>query len=139
MLAISTFFWLWALKNTMEMSSGVDLGIVSFLSVMISSTYLLCRNPEKPLSKFGIYGILSTYILVSANYALGFWFGLHIDDTILYGFSAYCFIFTFLWLGCVKIGWNLLQGFQIHVEEKENLYDFERGRDRNDPGSFSYY
>ena len=142
-LAISLFFWCWALYNTFKMTVGLDLGIISFFTTMMSSTYLLLRNTEKNLKKAEIMVVTFTHLIVAANYALGFWFALTIDENILHGFATYCFLFTWLWIYCAKIGWDLLTELRFladnEKEDLKNLYDFDRSDLHQDPGSFSYY
>lgn len=42
-LLVSTFFWGWAIKNTLR-TQNLDLGVISFFTVMLSSIWILCIN-----------------------------------------------------------------------------------------------
>lgn len=130
-IAISIFFWVWAVINTRNMD-GVDLGIVSFFGSGVASTYVYyrtkCANEsrnrrneasgsrrgdriEQDFKPIGIWGrrlIVLTYWIVCANYMLGAWFAFHISDSVLVKFAVYCIVFTVLWMMIALIGWMLI-------------------------------
>jgi len=133
--AVSIFFWVWAIINTMNME-GTDLGIFSFFGSGLSSAYLYYRTKcvnetssgnsddasgsrssrrgsriEQDFKPIGIWGrrlIVATYWIVSANYALGVFFAFNIGDSVLVYFATYCIIFTILWMMVALIGWMLI-------------------------------
>lgn len=71
-LGISAFFWIWAAKNTYEMEQGLDLGIVSFFTVMISSIMLLLKKSDDPNLKIHRFAAVGSHVFVSLNYLLGY-------------------------------------------------------------------
>ena len=112
-LGTSIFFWGWAVLNTIKMDGDIDLGVVSFLTVMVSSSYLLVRTTDGkktlPVSHLGKVLVTVTHVLVALNYALGSVFAFHWLDPIKVGFGIYCIVFTFLWFGVAYIGSKLME------------------------------
>jgi hypothetical protein len=112
-LGISLFFWGWAVLNTIQMDTGVDLGIVSFFTVVVSSSYLLVRTTDgkktQPMSNLGKVLVTCTHVLVALNYALGSVFAFHWMDPIRVGFGIYCIVFMFLWFGAAYVGSKLME------------------------------
>jgi len=112
LLAFAGFFWAWALKNTMAMTDGMlDLGLVSFGSVLLTSGYVLgmvnggARVPAKK-SLGGILFLLAC-LLVALNYALGAALGFTALGRP--GFGIYCVVFCFLWLGITWYAHEILK------------------------------
>ena len=99
LLLFSTFFWLWAVKNTVGMeASQYDLGILSFATVMLTSSYLLgLANHQLLPSKLTKTLASTSHGLVALNYALGCYLGYAALGRP--GFGLYCGIFTVLWVG----------------------------------------
>ena len=94
LLLFSAVFWVWAFLNTFRYDY-VDGGVVSFSTVMLSSTYVLCviHHGGRSQCKRRTMLILpiSSSLLVTLNYALGSALTEH-----LWG-RVYCGIFTALW------------------------------------------
>lgn len=128
----SLFFWCWAMWNTTHMESGLDLGIVSFFTTLMSSTYLWFKifrhdNIEKkvpvPLSRCNTIGVVFSHAFVALNYALGLFFALTIDETMLYNFGTYCWVFMMAWGYSTYRAWELLKDWN---EKQEVLQERER-------------
>jgi hypothetical protein len=103
------FFWCWALKNTINMEPPLfDWGLVSFGSVLMTTSYLLAlANLGKiPLSRMTRILAMSSHVLVALNYLLGAYLGF----TLLArpGFGWYCIIFAALWLCIAGLASRLL-------------------------------
>ena len=100
------FFWGWALKNTIQMTdNSLDLGVVSFGTVMVSSGYMLGVLTSGSLTscpKRIKHATTGSHIFVALNYALGAVIGFTVLGRP--GFSVYCIIFTFLWFGLAYYG-----------------------------------
>ncbi|KAI2502498.1 hypothetical protein MHU86_11930 [Fragilaria crotonensis] len=107
MLPVSLFFWGWALKNTLKFTTlvaeakakgkqlnmpSVDLGVVSFLTTALSSSFLLVAG-RTPISSLSRYAVTGSFILVSINYVLG----LLITIKEKPKFAIYCGVFAVLW------------------------------------------
>lgn len=99
LIAFSTFFWFWALKNTIKRNVP-DLGVVSFGTVITTTSYLLAlADHQIPLAQSStiLKGmVIGSHLFVSINYAGGAYLGFTIRKKPKYGW--YCAIFTFLWL-----------------------------------------
>lgn len=112
--AISLFifafvFWCWALKNTIRMEPPLfDWGLVSFGSVLMTTSYLLAlaNLGKKPMSNLTRILAMSSHVLVALNYLLGAYLGFKFLARP--GFVWYCAIFTVLWLCIAGIGSRLL-------------------------------
>lgn len=112
-LPTSTFFCGWAIQNTLERGS-LDLGVVSFATVMLSSMFLLTRTPALlPIKKRDAVIILVSYVFVIINYALGAWIGYTIFEDISNIFVIYCITFVFVWGFLGFIMWKLLSGLTV--------------------------
>jgi len=108
--AVSLFFWIWALKNTATMDGNVDLGTVSFLTVIISSSYMLGvlnSHSFDAVSKWAKLATTAAHLLVALNYMLGIFVGYQYLNSAT--FATYCFIFTGIWLGVAYYGAKLMQ------------------------------
>jgi len=93
------FFWVWAIVNTATKGMGMDLGVISFLTVMVSNGYMYHATCHGQAStRLGNdttrITIMLTYGLVILNYILGLVIGIHLGMT---KFSVYCGVFVFLW------------------------------------------
>lgn len=94
-LPFATFFWGWACFNS-YVKPSIDLGVFSFLTVMLSSVYLIRRKLDETLMTEAERNlIVFTYSLVTINYAGGMIIGFIVGMGM--GFIAYCLIFTLLW------------------------------------------
>mmetsp|Transcript_31143 Transcript_31143/g.67358 ORF Transcript_31143/g.67358 Transcript_31143/m.67358 type:complete len:158 (+) Transcript_31143:78-551(+) len=125
-ILISSIFWIWAILNTTK-SKSFDLGIVSFLSVLIAHTVILCNLRKQqhrindglqqeeqslqPSSKCASYTILGTHLFVTLNYFLGLCIAIGtdmIDDVERrIRFAIYCGIATVLWFSSAIVGCRL--------------------------------
>jgi hypothetical protein len=101
LIAVSLFFWGWAVKNTSASTDGmIDLGVVSFGMVIVTSSYVLGMvngSGTIPAKKSvgGILFLLSP-LLVSINYGVGAILGFGYLNRV--GFGIYCSLFVLLWL-----------------------------------------
>ncbi len=84
LIILSLPFWLWSVYHTIQ--RDLDLGVVSFGSVLVSSYY--CFHNNKNCKK---YLILSS-LLVVFNYIIALPYSKHIGLTIYY------YISIFVWL-----------------------------------------
>uniref|UniRef100_A0A7S1VTB8 Uncharacterized protein n=1 Tax=Grammatophora oceanica TaxID=210454 RepID=A0A7S1VTB8_9STRA len=86
-------------------SGNSDLGVVSFMTVALSSTYLLGlgRIPSATITKVII---VATHILVSLNYCVGVYVGFAVLERV--GFGIYCVVFAFLWAACAAFVGGLM-------------------------------
>jgi len=121
------FFWCWAGLNTISMTKGMDLGVISFATVILTSIYFLMKKGKNPTKFSRLCSVLS-HLLVSSNYALGVLYALKIGPKPLYRFGTYCVIFTIIWLILAVYSWRLVTNVIIHeileADESENLYSF---------------
>mmetsp|Transcript_7033 Transcript_7033/g.16084 ORF Transcript_7033/g.16084 Transcript_7033/m.16084 type:complete len:248 (-) Transcript_7033:1138-1881(-) len=139
---ISLIFWCWAIKNTMEMKEGQDLGMYSFLTTLLSSHWVLYvtrSGPPKTTSGASVVtslqfrvGVTASHILVFLNYVLGVLFAITVGSKVYVQFALYCGIFSFLWLGAAVFGFLLLYRIrqvvlQIHraAQEEEDFLNME--------------
>lgn len=102
------FFWAWAVKNTVGMDN-LDLGVVSFGSVLVSSGYMLgaltagsINSASKLLKKM----TTCTQVFVALNYLLGAFIGFTVLGRP--GFSLYCVAFAGIWLAIAYYGHTLM-------------------------------
>jgi hypothetical protein len=106
-LPVSLFFWGWAVKNTLKATSLLaeakakgetvdippfDLGVVSFLTSALSSSFLLGAGTNG-ISSFGRWMVTSSFIFVTINYALGVGYLIKQQPKVAF----YCAVFTVLW------------------------------------------
>tara|TARA_B110000305_G_C19242499_1_gene540607 strand:+ start:356 stop:766 length:411 start_codon:yes stop_codon:yes gene_type:complete len=89
-LATSIVFWLWAMLNTFIVDKGFDLGIVSFLTVIFSSSLFLGKCCSSHTLNF------TTHLFVAINYGLGAVFGFQSANKR--NFTVYCTICCMGWL-----------------------------------------
>lgn len=108
------FFWAWALKNTVE--NEFDLGVVSFATVLVSSSYMMGALTSGSLTagKSVKTATTCTHIFVALNYALGAAAGFAIVGRI--GFGIYCTVFTALWSGIAYFGHLLMKSVALGGE-----------------------
>jgi hypothetical protein len=102
-------FWVWAIVNTATKGQGVDLGIISFFTVMISSGYMYHVSTRGEASRKLEDGsvriaIMITYGLVVLNYMVGTAFGIYLGTAV---FTIYCAIFVLLWTSFAYRTWDL--------------------------------
>jgi hypothetical protein len=95
----SSFFWVWALKNSIHMEApNFDYGVVSFVTVMCTSSYGMglatAKGQPSPLAK---YLTIGSDILVALNFLLGSVVGFLVVERP--GFGVYCAVFVLIWLG----------------------------------------
>jgi len=140
-LMTSTFFWFWAMENTRERHawkemSKQDLGIYSFLTVMMTSSLTLyslgtsSTNWENNLnSKSHIPVYLPTlsllsHLLVTINYALVplLYFSGKSESS---NFLWYCVIFTCLWFGLALWSFRVLSFGRKRKESERGGSDSE--------------
>jgi len=97
-------------------SGGFDLGVISFATVMISSSYWL--GIMTMTARAGAAGggpattkcirnlTTGTHVFVAVNYLLGSYVGFAVLSRP--GFGIYCIIFTLLWGGIAYFGFHLM-------------------------------
>jgi hypothetical protein len=120
---VSFFFWCWAIKNTLTMKSGQDLGIYSFFTTLLSSHYVLWKT-RRPISRSNPLAtswnrviITLSHVLVFLNYCLGVLFAFTVGSHVYYIFGTYCIIFCGLW-GYVSFrGLILMSSLQRYESE----------------------
>lgn len=134
-LALSVFFWSWAVYNTFTMKSGFDLGVASFALSAASSIHLLTRRGEEPTRLVRIF-VLVSHLVVAANYALGSIFAFTVGKVVYIRFAVYCITFTLLWLFTSFVGWKLISMNIAESEEGEyeedEIEDMRYGFDYDD-------
>jgi hypothetical protein len=106
-LPVSLFFWGWAVKNTLKATSLIaeakakgktlnvppfDLGVVSFLTSALSSSFLLGAGTNG-ISSLGRSMVTGSFVFVTLNYALGVGFLINLKPKV----ALYCAVFTVLW------------------------------------------
>lgn len=133
-LAVSGFFWSWAVVNTIKMKSGFDGGVISFFLSGASSFYLFrrTRNGAEGFQSPGLIGrgwILASHLTVALNYALGAFLALTLGTRIYVKFAVYCVIFFLCWLSTALLGWNLVTqvldyGVEDQIEDITTALDF---------------
>jgi hypothetical protein len=101
LMIVALFFWSWALKNTVAITDGhnFDLGIVSFGTVLLTSSYVLGMvNGGTVPAKKSVGGVLFLLapVFVAINYVLGAILGFGMLQRPIFG--IYCVIFVILWL-----------------------------------------
>ena len=125
----ASIFWIWAIMNMVLGARAFDLGIVSFLTVMGSSTWLLVHAifrwkreqssfvNEKHQSRRAVArSVVTTQAFVGLNYLTGLVLALHSDPPMI-GFAIYCGIFLILWSISIFICWHLLVTTFAHVQD----------------------
>merc|ERR1712232_1232723 len=111
-LAVSIFFWCWALLNTLT-KGFFDLGVVSLFATSLSSLYLITTVNKRELSWMGRLVISLAHLLVAFNYALGFLIAVNTDKKGT-GFAIYCALFVFLWIFIMVKGYMLMTDVIVH-------------------------
>ncbi|GMH53602.1 hypothetical protein TrLO_g212 [Triparma laevis f. longispina] len=107
LLFFSTFFWLWAILNTI--TESFDLGVASFLTVILSSyTLLKATSTNQKITSCQKTSSLLSSLFVSLNYGLGYYHAVFTYNRAD-GFVVYCGIFTVLWFGNGVIGLWLMR------------------------------
>ena len=127
LLLFSSFFWVWALKNTISMDPPKwDYGLVSFMTVMLTSSYLLAfannNNATRQPGKLIRFLMTSSCLLVALNYALGTYIGYAVLDRN--GFALYCLLFTILWFGIAFVASKIMKDSSLSPSsagESQNL------------------
>jgi len=138
-LAMSFFFWVWAIHNTYTMAKGHDLGIFSFFGVVLTSFWLLTR--KSPPGRICRFLVVISHLVVAANYRLGVKFASHFD---YFYFGLYCKVFTVLWIIIACTGFKLIsKSINTHSGEQQERFDEERNgyrytEDDDDDGN-DYY
>ena len=111
----SLFFWSWALKNTVGMNGEFDLGVISFGTVMISSSYMLGVTVTGSFASYVTKSTKAvttgTHLFVALNYLLGSYIGFVVLSRP--GFGLYCVIFTILWLWIAYSGQGLMNSSTV--------------------------
>lgn len=132
--AVAFAFWVWAIVNTI--TGGPDLGVISFLAVMLSGAGLLRLAATKPErlrdEKTNVCTsrcVVASHILVALNYAAGAFLILspYVENNI--GITIYCIVFAMVWVPSAGLGWWLLkQHRRTSAEETTNTDDQESGQ-----------
>jgi len=110
-ICFSAFFFFWALHNTLRMDGGLDLGMISFSTVIASSSFFLywriansagdtASHLEDQCSPkcFSYWVVVGSHVVVAVNYLLGFIYALTVGSHIYIQFAVYCGSFFVLWL-----------------------------------------
>ena len=112
-IIISLIFWIWAIVNTIK-NHRLDLGIVSFLSVLITHSILLffCHHHQSDNnSNCASCAVLGTHLFVTLNYLLGvyvaLWTDIEFKPERQIGFAIYCGVAALLWLISSLIGYKI--------------------------------
>jgi hypothetical protein len=136
LVAVSLFFWAWAVKNTEAMESGQDLGMYSFLTTLASSHYVLWRTRKGPTSGILVATLLSrvlvtaSHVLVCLNYCLGVLFAYTVGSNVYYNFGGYCLVFSGLW------GYVAFKGFMLFSKLQANEANIATRSDDGDEEDF---
>lgn len=111
----AVIFWIWAIVNSVK--KGIfDLGMVSFFTVILSSSYLLTPQGRSP-GATAMYVVPLSHAFVAVNYGLGAYLSLGVK-MFPRKFGIYCVVFTFLWLASTWLAWTLLSEV-VHEGESE--------------------
>jgi hypothetical protein len=119
LIIVSLFFWAWAVKNTAAAKDGmIDLGIVSFGMVVVTSSYVLgmvngssSGGMVPPKKSVGGILFLVSPLLVAINYGAGAILGFGYLNRP--GFGMYCTLFVLLWLVTAWYAHELLKKASI--------------------------
>lgn len=120
LVAVSFFFWAWAVRNTESMESGQDLGMYSFLTTLVSSHYVLWRTQRGPSAGIMVATpltrvlVTASHVMVCLNYCLGVLYSYTVGSNVYYLFGGYCLIFSGLWGYTAFKGFVLLSNLQIN-------------------------
>lgn len=103
------------------MSNGSwDFGLVSFLTVAMTSSYLmgLTNSGVLPQSWMTKSLVIGSHMLVAANYLIGTFIGFFVLRRT--GFAIYCLIFTFLWIGiCCYVSFLMSKSSYVGILPNE--------------------
>ena len=82
---------------------NVDMGVISFGTVLVLSTYLLALANASRVPPGSLTRTLAatSQVLVALNYLLGAYLGFTVLERP--GFGSYCALFVGLWLGILPI------------------------------------
>jgi hypothetical protein len=121
---VALFFWCWALKNTLEMViKYLDLGVISFGSVLLTSSYLY--GALSAANGFGNIPLwtktlaTASHVLVAINYLGGAYLAVFIFETTHLLVAPYCVTFTFVWLAIAYFGNQFMN--ELNAEETRPL------------------
>jgi hypothetical protein len=119
-LILSSFFWVWALINTI--TGDFDFGVVSFLLVMCTSSYGIrlatTAQGEQPSLLLAKSLTIGSHLLVALNYLLGSVLGFAELDRP--GFGAYCAVFVVVWVGIAYRAFVLMKQQQPSTGDVES-------------------
>ena len=113
-IIVSLIFWVWAIVNTIQ--NTFDLGILSFLSVLITHSILLkknCRGDHEVnnSSKCASVAVLITHTFVTINYLGGLYVALATDliepPERQKGSAIYSGVAAFFWFISAIVGFKL--------------------------------
>ena len=108
--AVSLIFWIWAVINTVH-NHSLDLGTISFLSVLITHSILLSSCCQSNNNCGASYAILGTHLFVTLNYLLGIYVALGTDmiqpPERQSGFAIYCGVAALLWFISALVGYKI--------------------------------
>ena len=111
---VSFIFWVWAIVNTIQ--NTFDLGILSFLSVLITHSILLLKGCKRDhevgnSSTRASVAVLGSHTFVTINYLGGIYVALATDliepPERQKGFAIYSGVAAFLWLISAIVGFKL--------------------------------
>ena len=111
---VSLIFWVWAIVNTIQ--NTFDLGILSFLSVLITHSILLvkgCKDDHEVgnSSTRASVAVLGSHTFVTINYLGGIYVALATDliepPERQKGFAIYSGVAAFLWFISAIVGFKL--------------------------------
>ena len=107
---VSLIFWIWAVINTVH-NHSLDLGTISFLSVLITHSILLSSCCQSNNNCGASYAILGTHLFVTLNYLLGIYVALGTDmiqpPERRNGFAIYCGVAALLWFISAVVGYKI--------------------------------
>eukprot|EP00986_Skeletonema_menzelii_P009160 scaffold4082_cov141-Skeletonema_menzelii.AAC.6 len=111
----SLIFWVWAIVNTVQ-NKAFDLGILSFLSVLITHSILLMKRYRRDgecnnSSKCAPVAVLGAHTFVTINYLGGIYVALATDmvepPERQKGFAIYCGVAAFCWFLSAIAGYKI--------------------------------
>lgn len=99
-LLIASFYWVWAIVNTVRGNIGFDLGAVSFASAMLSSTIGLVSvysSPATGLRGGHFWSLCIAHLFIVGNYVQGIVLGAR-GERGGHKYASYCAVAGSLWL-----------------------------------------
>ena len=124
-IIVSLIFWIWAIFNTVH--NSFDLGVISFLSVLITHSIILFSRWKRGgrtsvSSKCASYTIVGTHSFVTLNYLGGIYAAVGTDliqppDRRM-GFAIYCGVAAILWLISAIVGCRMLSPQSLTTPEQ---------------------